>query len=492
MRVNSILLSLVTLCVVTFGLSETGRAQTPQATPPPPAPPRSVQFPKPVEKTLPNGLRVIVIERAGAPLVAAQLLIRNGGEVDPPELAGLSNMTADLLTKGTQKRNATQIAEAIEALGASLDSSARWDASRISLNVMSSRIAPATEILADVVRHPTFTEEEIERLRQQTLDDLIVELGQPGSIARYVAARIVFGDAPYGKPLNGTTESITRITRDDIIKFHSRYYRPDNAILVLGGDIKARDAFDLAQRYFADWKKPAEPLPVITMSKPAALAGPRVIVVDKPDAGQAAVLVARTGINRKDPDYFIGIVTNSVLSGYSGRLNQEIRIKRGLSYGAGSSLEARRDVGPFSATAQTKNQSAAQVAELLINEVKRLSTEPVPDIEMTPRKAVVIGNFARNLETAAGLVSQVGGLALYGISFDQINQYIGNVQAITASDVQRFAGARLGATETNIVVVGNGKEFLPELRKRYPQVEVIPVGELDLNTALLRKKQQAN
>jgi zinc protease len=464
----------------------------PQATPPPPASPRSVQFPKPVEKTLANGLRVIVIERAGAPLVAAQLLIKNGGEVDPPELAGLSNMTADLLTKGTQKRTATQIAEAIEALGASLDSSARWDASRVGVNVISSKIAPATEILADVVRHPTFKEEEIERLRQQTLDDLIVELGEPGSIARYVAARIVFGDAPYGKPLNGTTESITRISRDDIVKFHNRYYRPDNAILVLGGDIKSKTGFELAQQYFGDWKKPVEPLPVITMPKQAAFAGPRAIVVDKPDAGQAAVLVTRTGINRKDPDYFIGIVANSILSGYSGRLNQEIRIKRGLSYGAGSSLEARRDVGPFSATAQTKNQSAAQVAELLINEVKRLSTEPVPDIEMTPRKAVVIGNFARNLETAAGLVSQVGALALYGISFDQINQYIGNVQAITAGDVQRFAGARLGAPETNIIIVGNAKEFLTEVRKRYPQVEVIPVGELDLNTALLRKKQQSN
>ncbi|MDQ2976262.1 MAG: insulinase family protein [Acidobacteriota bacterium] len=465
------------------------RAQTPQATPPPPAPPRSVQFPKPVEKTLANGLRVIVIDRPGAPLVAAQLLIKNGGEVDPVELAGLSNMTADLLTKGTEKRTATQIAEAIEALGGALDSSARWDASRVGVNVMSSKIGPALEILSDIVRRPTFKEDEIERLRQQTLDDLVVELGEPGSIARYVAARIVFGDAPYGKPLSGTPESIARITRNDIVQYHGRYYRPDNAILVMGGDIKAATAFGLAQQYFGDWKKPADPLPPVTTVKLASPVQPRVIVIDKPDAGQAAVLVARPGINRKDPDYFSGIVANSVLSGYSGRLNQEIRIKRGLSYGAGSSLDARRDVGPFSASAQTKNQSAAQVAELLMHEITRLSTEPVPDTEMIPRKAVVIGNFARNLETAAGLVNQVGSLALYGISFDEINRYIGNVQTITASDLQRFAGARLGAKETNIVIVGNAKEFLPELSKQYSQIEVIPVAELDLNTRLLRRKK---
>lgn len=469
-----------------------GQSPTPQATPPPPAQPRSVQFPTPVERTLANGLRVIVIERAGAPLVAAQLLIKNGGEVDPPTLAGLSNMTADLLTKGTEKRDATHIAEAIEALGGSLDSSARWDASRVGINVMSSKIGPAMEILADVVRHPTFKDEEVERLRQQTLDDLTVELGQPGSIARYVAARVIFGDAPYGQPLSGTPQSIARIGRNDFIKYHDTYYRPDNAILVLGGDIKARDAFALAQRYFGDWKKPVTPLPAVATPKPLTSAEPRVLVIDKPDAGQAAVLVARTGINRKDPDYFRGVVANSVLSGYSGRLNQEIRIKRGLSYGAGSSLDTRRDVGPFIASAQTKNQSAAQVAELLLGEVTRLSTAPVPDMELMPRKAVVIGNFARNLETDAGLVSQVGSLALYGINFDEINRYISNVQTISAGDVQRFAGSRLGAKETNIVIVGNAKEFLPELRKQYPQVEVIPIAEMDLNTRLLRIKPQGD
>ena len=482
-------LVLLALC---FSLPAVGRAQTPQATPPPPTPPRSVQFPKPVERTLANGLRVIVIERAGTSVVTAQLVIKNGGEVDPPELAGLGNMLADLITKGTEKRSATQIAEAVEALGGSLYSSARWDSTRVGVDVMSSKIGPAVDILADVVRRPTFKDEEIERLRQQTLDDLTVELGQPGSIARYAAARVIFGDAPYGQPLAGTPESIARINRDEFLKYHRRWYRPDNAILVIGGDIKSKNAFALAERYFGDWKKPAEPLPALPAPKPVVSAEPRVVVVDKPDAGQAAVLVARAGINRNDPDYFRGLVANSVLSGYSGRLNQEIRIKRGLSYGAGSQLDTRRNVGPFIASAQTKNPSAVQVAELLLGEVSRLATAPVPDVELNPRKAVVVGNFARNLETSAGLVAQVATLAVYGISFDEINRYIGNVQNIAASDVQRFAGSHLDARATSIVIVGNGKEFLPELRKKYPQVEVIPMAELDLNTALLRKKPQTN
>ncbi len=466
------------------------KAQTPQATPPPPAQPRSVAFPKPVEETLPNGLRVIVIERREFPLISAQMLIKNGGEIDPAELAGLADMTASLLTKGTQTRDATKIAQEIESLGGSLDSGARWDSSYANVSVMSSKISQAMEILADVVRRPTFKSEEVERLRQQYLDSITLAMGEPGSIARFVAARVVFGDSPYGHPISGTAESLTRITGADITKMHSRYYRPDNAILVIGGDIGAKDGIALATKHFGDWQKPSTPLPSVSaaMQNADAKTG-RVVVIDKPDAGQAAVYLARTGINRKDPDYFRGIVSNSVLSGYSGRLNQEIRIKRGLSYGAASTLDTRRDVGPFVASAQTKNESGAQVADLLLGEISRLSSSPPADLELTPRKAVLIGNFSRNLETAAGLVGQVGSLALYGMGLDEINRYINNVQTITTADIQKFAGTRLDAKTSNIIIVGNAKAFLPELQKKYPNVEVISITELDLNSALLRKKQ---
>jgi zinc protease len=400
-------------------------------------------------------------------------------------------MTANLLTKGTQSRDATKIAQEIESLGGSLESGARWDSSFATVGVMSSKIPQAMEILADVVRRPTFKSEEVERLRQQYLDNLTLALGEPGSIARFVAARIVFGDSPYGHPISGTTESLTRITGADIAKMHSRYYRPDNAILVIGGAINAKDAIALATKNFGDWQKPTTPLPApAAATNTAAPKTGRIVVIDKPDAGQAAVYLARTGINRRDPDYFRGIVANSVLSGYSGRLNQEIRIKRGLSYGAGSQLDTRRDVGPFVASAQTKNESGAQVADLLLGEISRLSSAPPADVELTPRKAVLVGTFSRNLETAGGLVGQIASLALHGLGLDEINRYINNVQAIGTADVQKFAGTRLDAKTSNIIIVGNAKLFLPELQKKYSNVEVSPVTELDLNTALLRKKQQ--
>ncbi len=477
------LLPLAILALASYAL-----AQTPQATPPPPAAPRSVQFPKPVEMTLPNGLRVIVVQRSQLPLVSAQVLIKSGGEVDAPDLAGTADMTASLLTRGTTTRTATQIAEAIEALGGSIGSGAGWDSSTITTGVMSSRTDPVFAILADVVRNPAFKDEEIERLRRQSLNNLRVALGTPGSIARFVAARVVFRDAPYGHPLAGTPESVPRIKRDDIVKLHDMYYRPDNAILVIGGDITSKDGFALAQKYFGDWTKPAAPLPNLTIATPVSdTANRRVLVIDKPDAGQTAVLLARAGINRANPDYFRGIVSNAILSGYSGRLNWEIRVKRGLSYGAGSSFDMRRWSGAFTASVQTKNESGAEVASLTLSEVSGLASRDLPDTELTTRKASLLGGFARGMETIGGLVGQVSSLALYGVSLDEINRYVGNVQAIKAEDVKSFAATHLNPDSSSLIIVGDAKKFLPALQKDFPQVEVIPVAELDLNSATLRR-----
>ena len=402
-------------------------------------------------------------------------------------------MTAALLTRGTTTKSATQIAEAIEALGGTLNSGAGWDSSSITNSVMSSRIGPALEILADVLRNPSFKDEEIKRLRDQSLNSLRVALRTPGSIARLAAGRVIYRDAPYGHPLSGTPESLPRIKRDDIVRTHGMFYRSDNAILVIGGDMSAESGFALAQKYFGDWQKPAVELPKIQVGTPVSDAkNRRILVIDMPDAGQAAVLAARTAINRSSPDYFRGIVSNAVLSGYSGRLNWEIRVKRGLSYGAGSALDTRRWAGSFSASAQTKNESGAEVAALTLEEISKLTTGDVPETELTPRKASLIGGFARGLETNGGLVGQVSSLAIYGVSFEQLNQFVGNVQAIKPADVKSFATTNLNTDSTSLIVVGDAKKFLPALQKQFPQVEVIPVTELDLNSSTLRRAVSKN
>jgi zinc protease len=457
-----------------------------ETTPPPPAAPRPLQIPKPAEKTLANGLRVIVIEKKGVPLVAARLLIKNGGEADPANLPGLADFTASLLTKGTTTKSAEEIARGIEALGATLDTGASWDDSSADVSVMSAKLPQALGFLADVVRHPTFKQDEIDRLRQQNVDALSVAMKQPGRLASFVMAHAIFGNSAYGHNLGGTPESLKRIKRDDIVAFHNEYYRPNNAILVLGGDIAPAQAFAIAQDRFGTWKGSPEAAPVVAAAKD--FPPPHVIVVDMPSAGQAAVVAGRPGLRRADPAYYLSLVTNSILGGgYSSRLNEEIRIKRGLSYGAGSSFDLRRDVGPFIATVQTKNESAGEVAGLVVDELNKLGTTPVEDAELGPRKAVLIGGFGRQLETNAGLVGRIGTLALYGLSLDEINRYISGVQAITASDIQKFAAAHLGGNDASMVIVGDAKKFLPKLQERFKNVEVIPIDELDVNSPTLRK-----
>ena len=229
----------------------------------------------------------------------------------------------------------------------------------------------------------------------------------------------------------------------------------------------------------------SHPLPAARLKE---FPSPHVVVIDMPAAGQAAVVVGRPGLSRADAAYHLSLVTNSILGGgYSSRLNEEIRIKRGLSYGAGSSFDLRRDVGPFTATVQTKNESAGEVAGLVVDELNKLGTTPVEDAELGPRKAVLIGGFGRQLETNGGIVGRIGALALYGLSLDEINRYISGVQNVTAADVRKFAAAHLGGNDASIVIVGDAKKFLPVLEQRFKNVEVIPIDQLDVNSATLRK-----
>jgi zinc protease len=313
------------------------------------------------------------------------------------------------------------------------------------------------------------------------------------SIARFVAWRVVYRDSPYGHALSGTPESLPRIKRDDIVKIHSTYFRPDNAILVIGGDITAAGGFELAQKFFGDWQNPANALPKLQITTPeSTAAGRRILVIDQPNAGQTTVLAVRSAISRDNPEYFRGIVANAVLSGYSGRLNWEIRVKRGLSYGAGSSLDMRRSAGSFMASAQTKNPSGAEVAALTLAEISKLATGELLDSELSTRKASLLGGFARNMETTSGVVNQFASLAMYGVPLDEINHYVANVQAIKPADVKSFAASRINADSTSVVIVGNAKEFLPELQKQFPKVEVISASDLDLNSASLKKTVSKN
>jgi zinc protease len=441
-------------------------------------------LPTAAEKTLPNGLRVIVARSSALPLVTVDLTVKAGSVFDPDGKAGLAGMAADLMTEGAGTRTAVDIAAQTEALGAELSAGAGREFTSVTLNALSSNLDPAVDLMADVALRPTFDPEELDRLRDQSIDGFQVSMTEPGSVAGYVSAPAVWAGTPFGDVTTPTT--LKALKRDDLAAFHARWFRPDNAVLVITGDITPEAGFALAERAFGAWKAPATPL----AAAPAvsAAAKPRLVIVDMPNAGQASVIVAKRAITRDDPRYYAGLVANNVLGGgYSSRLNQEIRLKRGLAYGAGSSLSVRKGSGGFSASTSTKNETAGEVLTLLRGEMTRLGQAPPTPEEMAARKSVLIGGFGRELATTGGLADTLGSLAAYGIDLKEVSLFTAKVEAVTPSQVQDFAAQVLKPGEASVIVVGDGKLFGKSLKEALPDAEVIPLADLDLDSPTLRK-----
>ena len=442
--------------------------------------------PQVAERRLANGLRVLVAQKPGLPLVSARLSFEAGTADDAAGgKAGVANFTASLLTQGTRTRTAPEIATEIERLGADIGASAGVDFTTVYASSPANVFPQTMELLADVVRNPAFTAEDLDREQTQTLNGLRVQLSQPGPVAGLAAARAVYGDAPYAVPGSGTPTSIPSISRDDLVAFHGGMYQPSHATLVFSGDITPDAAEALAQQAFGDWQAGPARTPV---ADPAGAAvAPRVIVIDQPGAGQAAVYAAMRGIARTDEDYFPMLVANGLMGGgFSARLSQEIRIKRGLSYGAYSSLSTREDEGLLAATAQTRNDAVPEVAGLILAEIARLSATEATEAELAPRKATLIGGFGRSLETVDGLGGLVAGLALYGLPLSDLATYGDDVNGVTPAQIQAAATEHLSPADASLVIVGDASVFIEALRAKYPSLEVIPLSELNIDSAALR------
>lgn len=452
---------------------------------PGPGPERAVETPQVVERTLSNGLRVLVAETEGLPLISARLSFQSGSSDDPAGRAGLASLTAGLITQGAAGRSAPEIATDIERLGAAVGAAAGADFTSVYANSPSDTFGETFALMTQLVRSPDFAQEELDRQRDQALDGIRVSMSQPGPVASAVSARAVYGDAPYGTPGSGTVTSLPAITRDEIAAFHAGNWRPSEATLVFSGDIEPDAAFAMAEQAFGDW---ADGAAVDQSTDPAGpVIAPRVIVVDIPGSGQAAVNAAARAVDRADPDYFPLVVGNAVMGGgYSARLNREIRIERGLSYGAGSAFAAREDDGYVTAQAQTRNDAAAEVVSLILGEVTRLSAELASADELAPRRATLVGGFARSLETVDGLGGAVAALANNDLPMSELSAYADRIRGVSPADIQRAAAVELEPSEFSIVVVGDSAQFIDALRAAYPNVEVIPVGELDLDSAALR------
>jgi predicted Zn-dependent peptidase len=436
-----------------------------QRTAPPALPPPVEPRLPPVHHTrLDNGLELLVVERSELPVIDARLVVRAGADYDSQDYAGRAFLTADLLDEGTAKRTALQLADESEHLGASLATHATWDYTAADLHVLTARIEPAFELLADIAIQPAFPGDEVERKRAERLAAILHEHDDPRALANIAFAHAVYRDRhPFGAPIGGTRSSVEKLTTEDLRDFYQHHFGPANAFLVIVGDITATAATDLALRMFGEWHG-ATPKAPPTWPAPAIC--PRTVhIIHRPNAPQSELRVGCFGPARSTPDYFPLLVANTVLGGaFTSRLNMRLREEKAYTYGAASRFSFRREGGPFVAATAVFTGATADAVHEIIGEIERLGSEPVSDDELERAQSYLVLGLPRTFETTGDIAEHVVDVELYGLGRDFFDTFGARVRAVTAQQVTDVSARWLPAEQMAIVVVGDATVIEKELR----------------------------
>ncbi len=406
---------------------------------------------------LDNGITLLVSERPGVPMIVVDVLIKAGSVFEPDQKAGLANLTAKLLTQGTAKRTATQVAQEIDFMGASLSTNADYDYIEVELVVLRKYSDKGLEILGDILMNPTFAPEEIEKKIREVEGELRKDEEDPGWVAERGFLKALFGNHPYGRIVEGSEESVKKISRADIVDFHSNYYVPNRTIIAVAGDITLEEAKDLVQKNLGNWRpkqvqENRVPLPQ-TLKETVSIKLDRKVT-------QANIILGHLGIRRDNPDYYAIQVMNYILGGggFSSRLVNDIRDKRGLVYNVNSAYVSRKYSGYFQVELQTKNPSATDAIRLVVENMKKIRQNMVSERELEDAKAHLIEGLPLKIETDKEVARNMVFLDFYGLGLDYFDKYPGYIKAVSERDVLRVAQEYLHPERFVLVIVADLKE----------------------------------
>jgi zinc protease len=419
------------------------------------APPR-LNLPEIQKRTLSNGLAVWLVESHEVPLVQINLLIKAGAGDDPAGKFGVASLTAAMLDEGAGSRNALELADAIDFLGASLATTASFDASAVRLNVPVARLKDALPLMADVVLRPSFPDAELNRLRQERLTALLQAKDDPASVAPMAFARTVFGATHrYGTGAAGTEATLKGFTVPDLKSFHASMYQPGNAVLVVVGDVKLDAIVPQLETNFGSWKgtsSPRKPVP-----QAAQVPQGQITIVDMPGAAQSQIRIGWVGVPRSTPDYFTIEVLNTILGGsFTSRLNQNLREEHQYAYGASSRFDMRLSAGAFQAAAGVQTDKTAEALREFFKELNGI-LKPVPAEELTKAKNYAALSFPSEFETSGDLSAKMEEMIVYGLSDRYFGEYVDNLQKVSAAAVQKVATTYIQPQRFAVVVVGDRK-----------------------------------
>ncbi|MCC2956861.1 insulinase family protein [Massilia sp. IC2-477] len=437
---------------------ESWRAQQPK-----PGPAPRFTLPQGDSFKLANGLTVIHHHKPGIPLVSAELVVRSGSAANPDDLPGLAGFTAQMLEEGTATRSAPQIADEIAQLGAFLDTGSGADASTVALLSLRSTFAPALDILADVVLRPAFPTAEVERQRADRVGDLIQQRDDPEAVAAVAALGALYGSGhPKGYGQLGTEPAIRAVTRDDLVAFWRRHYVPENAALVVSGDIGRAELKALVEARFAAW--PRGEAPAGGSADPAGTRA-RLVLVDQPGAAQTALRVGSIGVARDTDDFAALQVMNGALGGmFSSRLNNNLRETKGYTYGISSHFRYDRTPGPFVIAGSVQVESTGDSVREIFKEVNAMRNAPLSSAELTAARDAQVLSLPGAFETNADIGASLAEIFVYGLPLDYYARLPGQLSAVTAGQVQAAARKHLVPEKMVVVAVGDRKRILPQLQ----------------------------
>ncbi len=439
------------------------QARPASTVPPTLAAPKPLTLPQMTERTLPNGLRLVIVPQRELPVVDVTLVVRSGSEADPKGKAGLATLTANMLDEGAGTRDALALAEQIGFLAVRLSTGSTFEQSTVSLHTTRATLDSALSLMADVVRRPTFAEKEFARLRNDRLTALLQEADRGPALADRAFNAIVFGeDHPYGRSTSGTREDAETLTRDDVVQFWKSWYRPNNATLVVVGDITVAEAVARATSAFGGWER--APLPTLAKAAPARASATTIYVIDKPKAPQTSFRIGGIGVARNTTDYFPLMVMNTALgASFTSRLNNNLRETKGYTYGAGSSFAMRREPGAFTARAEIVAEKTDSALIEFMKELKGIRTA-MPAAELAKTKRYLQLGYAERFESTGDIAAQIAALVPYGVPLSALGAFDRGIGAVTAADVQRAATQYLDPSKLAIVVAGDRATIEPALK----------------------------
>jgi len=458
------------LLPITWGLfatlsSSPVQAQKPSATPPPDLPARPFVLSKEQSKTLPNGLKIVVVESHSVPVVTMRLGVLAGSVLDPSDTPGLASAVASQMTEGTDKFNSLQLKEAVEGLGGDIDVSAGRDSTTVGASALAENFTRLTEILGDVLLHPAFPPEELATFKQLTLQSLVLQRQQPAFLASQQFNKVIYGQHPYGVS-STTPAAVQALTPEKLRAFYQAHYTPRGAVLVVVGDVKPAAAIAQLTKVLGSWAAstgasatPSYPtIPTITTR--------RIYLVNRPGSVQSNILIGNLAIKRGDPDLYPLTLANIIMGGgFNSRLFASVRERLGYAYDVSSSLDRNELAGDFVASAQTRTDVTAPALKEMLRLTEQMRTTPVTETELQEAKSLLKGNFVLGLVTQAGLSASLLSRELYRLPPDYLSSFRSRIDAVTVADVQRVAQKYFQGDRATIVVVGDADKLREPLKE---------------------------